>query len=252
MELEINKFIEEISSIISKSIIEEIKNHNIQYENNNILEIASKIDHTMLRPEATIEQIIRLCKEAIEYKFASVCVVPWYVPIVSKQLKGSRVSTCTVIGFPQGATTTNSKTIEAIENVENGAEEIDLYPNIAAFKSGYIEDFKYDLVSVISAVHGRAIIKVVLETCLLSDEEKVKFCLIAKEARADFIKISTFLGTGKASENDVKFIRQILGDSTGIKIDGGIKDWETAKLLINSGATRIGSSASIDIIKSYR
>ncbi|MHB1376523.1 MAG: deoxyribose-phosphate aldolase [Candidatus Humimicrobiaceae bacterium] len=252
MELEIDKFIEKISSVISKSIIEEIKNHNIQYRNNKILEIASKIDHTMLKPEATVEQIIRLCEEAKEFKFASVCVAPWFVPIVKNQLKGSGVRTCTVIGFPQGAATTKAKTIEALETVENGTEEIDLYPNIAAIKSGYIEDFKYDLERVISAVSGRAIFKVVLETCLLNNEEKVKVCLIAKEAGAKFIKISTFLGTGKASEKDVKAIKQILGDSMGIKIDGGIKDWGTAILLINSGATRIGTSASINIIKSYK
>lgn len=248
--MEIEKLIERITEDVYKKIIEEIRSAESsssfsRYANG--VDVASYIDHSLLKPDATSEQIRKLCQEAKEYRFATVCIMPWYVPFAAEQLRGSGIKVCTVVAFPYGAASTRGKVAEVKEAVENGADEVDVYINTSALKNGDFEAFKSDLESVTLAAKGKAKVKVVIESSLLTEEEKVKTCTIAKAVGADFIKISTFLGTGKASVSEVEFFKRILGTTLGIKVDGGVKDFETAMSLINAGATRIGASASVAI-----
>ncbi len=210
--------------------------------------LAGLIDHTALKPETCKEQIKKLCKEAIEYKFASVCVNPCYVTLCSEILKETDIKVCTVIGFPLGATSTVSKVAETIEAVENGAGEIDMVINIGAVKSGDFHYVEKDIKAVVEAADGKAIVKVILETCLLNDEEKVTCCKLCKAAGADFVKTSTGFSTGGATVHDVRLMRETVGPDMGVKAAGGIRDYMTAKAMIDAGATRIGASASIAIV----
>lgn len=212
-------------------------------------DLASKIDHTLLKPDATAEQIVKLCREAKENRFATVCVVPQYVHLSAGQLRGSGVKVCAVVAFPYGAASTRAKVAETKEAIENGAEEIDAYINTSALKSGDYDSVKNDLEPIVSAAGGKAKVKAVIETWLLSDQEKAKACEIVKTAGAGFIKISTFLGTGKVSLEEIRLIRRLAGPQMGIKADGGVKDFQTAMDVINAGATRIGASASVEIVK---
>ncbi len=211
------------------------------------MNIASLIDHTALKPETSKEQIEKLCSEAVEYGFASVCVNPCYVSLCSQLLKDSKIKVCTVIGFPLGATTSAVKAAEASEAIENGAREVDMVINVGAVKSGDFDYVKKDIEAVVQAAKDKALVKVILETCLLTDEEKRLSCQICKEAGADFVKTSTGFSTGGATVEDIKLMRDIVKPTMGVKASGGIRDYETAKAMIEAGASRIGASASVAI-----
>lgn len=212
--------------------------------------VASLIDHTLLKPEASREDILRLCAEAIEHKFRSVCVNPVWTSLVRKSLKGSGVSTCTVVGFPLGATTTEVKVFEASGAVLDGADEIDMVINIAAARAGDRDALLTDIASVAAAVHDAgAILKVILETSLLTDEQKVLVCQVAAEAGADFVKTSTGFAGGGATVDDVALMRRTVGPDIGVKASGGIRSLEDARAMIDAGATRIGASSGVAIVK---
>ena len=211
-------------------------------------ELASYIDHTLLKPEASREQIRAVCNEAKQYHFASVCVNSCWVPLIAEELKGSGVSVCCVIGFPLGASLSSVKAFEAREAVAAGAQEIDMVVNIGAVKSGGWELVREDIAAV-NAAKGTAKLKVIIETCLLTDEEKVRVCQIAKEAGADFVKTSTGFSTGGATVRDVELMRRTVGPEMGVKASGGIRTLEDALAMIEAGASRLGASAGVKIIE---
>lgn len=211
-------------------------------------ELASYIDHTLLKPEASREQIRAVCEEAKQYHFASVCVNPCWVPLIAEELKGSGVSVCCVIGFPLGASLSSVKAFEAREAVAAGAQEIDMVVNIGAVKSGGWELVREDIAAV-NAAKGTAKLKVIIETCLLTDEEKVRVCQIAKEAGADFVKTSTGFSTGGATVHDVELMRKTVGPEMGVKASGGVRTLADALAMIEAGASRLGASAGVKIIK---
>lgn len=210
-------------------------------------QLAKMIDHTILKPEATKKEIEKLCNEALEYNFASVCVNPTRVKEVYEILKDSDVKVCTVIGFPLGATTTNVKVFETKDAIENGATEVDMVINIGRLKEKDYDFVKEDIKGVVDAAKGKALTKVIIETCLLTDEEKVVACKLAKEAGADFVKTSTGFSTGGALKEDIKLMRETVGPELGVKASGGVRTLEDAEAMIENGATRIGASASIKI-----
>lgn len=212
------------------------------------MDIARYIDHTILKPEATAEDVKRLCLEAKEYNFASVCVNTCYTKLVSTELAGSDVKTCVVVGFPLGAMTKEAKAFETTEAIENGANEIDMVINVGALKAKNYDYLKEDIEAVVNAAAGRAIVKVIIETCLLTDEEKFKACAISKEAKADFVKTSTGFSSGGATKEDISLMRKTVGEGLGVKASGGVRDYMTAMEMINAGASRIGSSNSIAIV----
>lgn len=213
------------------------------------LSLARMIDHTMLKPDATTDEITKLCAEAKQYHFASVCVNPGFVPLCSSLLKGTDVKVCTVIGFPLGATTTEVKRLEAEQAIANGATEIDMVINVGQLKSGNYEYVFNDVNKVVLAAKAhRNVCKVILETALLTDEEKVKACLICKKAGADFVKTSTGFSKGGATVGDIALMRKIVGSAIGVKASGGIRSKEDAEAMIASGADRIGASASVKIV----
>ena len=211
-------------------------------------ELASYIDHTLLKPEASREQIRAVCEEAKQYHFASVCVNPCWVPLIAEELKGSGVSVCCVIGFPLGASLSSVKAFEAREAVAAGAQEIDMVINVGAVKSGGWELVREDIAAV-NAAKGTAKLKVIIETCLLTDEEKVRVCQIAKEAGADFVKTSTGFSTGGATVHDVELMRKTVGPEMGVKASGGVRTLADALAMIEAGASRLGASAGVKIIK---
>lgn len=258
--MEIEKLIEKITEEVYKKIVTEMKDKGGTLDGeslsaafgNGSANLSSMIDHTLLKPDATEEQIKKLCKEARENKFASVCINPHYVPLAVECLRGSDVKVCTVIGFPLGASTTRTKVAEAKEVVENGAGEVDMVINIGALKSGDIDAVRNDIESVVIAVKDRALVKVIIETCLLTDEEKVKACQIAKMAGADFVKTSTGFSTGGATVEDVKLMRQVVGSEMGVKASGGVRSFATAMEMIKAGANRLGTSSGVAIVKGAR
>ncbi len=205
------------------------------------------IDHTILNPDATKDEVIKVIDEAKAYDFASVCLEPCWVTIAAERLADSEVKVCTVIGFPLGANTKTVKAFEAKEAVENGADEVDMVLNIGALKSGEYDLVLEDMKAVREAAKD-AVVKVILETCLLTDEEKKKACALAKEAGMDFVKTSTGFSTAGATTEDVKLMREAVGDAMGVKASGGIRDRETAEAMIAAGASRIGASKSIAIV----
>lgn len=210
-------------------------------------DLARMIDHTILKPEATEAEIDRLCKEALEYNFASVCVNPAMVEKAAGMLKGSDVKVCTVIGFPLGATTTEVKAFETEDVIKKGATEVDMVINVGKLKEGNLEYVKKDIEAVVNAAKGKALTKVIIETCLLTDEEKVTACKLSKEAGTDFVKTSTGFSTGGATGSDIKLMRETVGPELGVKASGGVRTLEDAMTMIENGATRIGASASIAI-----
>ena len=213
------------------------------------MKINEYIDHTLLKSGATVEQIEQICKEAREYSFASVCVNHCHVLLVNKNLKGTNVKTCAVIGFPLGANTTESKVFEARQAIENGAQEIDMVMNIGAFKGGQYSIVEEDIANIVKVAKGKALVKVILECCLLTDQEKIKACEIAVRAGVNFVKTSTGFSSGGATIQDVKLMRRAVGDEIGVKASGGIRDYDTAIAMIEAGANRIGASSSIAIVK---
>jgi len=212
------------------------------------MNVASMIDHTLLKADATKEQIEKLCAEAKEYQFASVCVNPTWVKLSSQLLQGSNVEICTVIGFPLGASTSETKAFETKNAIGNGATEIDMVINIGALKNNDVATVEKDIKSVVNAAKGKAITKVIIETCLLSDEEKVRVCQLAVKTGADFVKTSTGFSTGGATVNDVALMRKTVGPGIGVKASGGIRSLADTKKMINAGATRIGASVGVEIV----
>ncbi|MGO4547656.1 deoxyribose-phosphate aldolase [Paenibacillus sp. 2TAB23] len=211
-------------------------------------ELGAMIDHTILKADATREEVLQICREAKQYQFATVCVNPGWVRIAADELKGSGVGITTVVGFPLGATTTASKAAEAKFAIEDGATEIDMVLNIGLMKSGDLEGVQRDVEGVAAAVKGQAILKVILETGLLTDEEKAAASAICKEAGADFVKTSTGFGKGGATVEDIALMRRTVGPDIGVKASGGVRDRETALQMIAAGATRIGASSGIAIV----
>jgi deoxyribose-phosphate aldolase len=208
----------------------------------------SFIDHTLLKPDATVEQITKLCREAREYKFASVCVNSCWVRLCAELLRGSEVAVCTVVGFPLGAMIPEAKAFEAEAAIENGATEIDMVINVGALKSKDYRMVAKDLHAVCDVVHEHgALLKVIIETCLLTREEKVIACLLAKNAGADYVKTSTGFSTGGATVEDVALMRKVVGEEMGVKASGGIRDKETAEKMLDAGADRLGASAGVQI-----
>jgi len=212
--------------------------------------LAGLIDHTLLKPEATADQIAQLCYEARKYNFAAVCVNPNHVKLCAELLRGSPVRIATVVGFPLGAHTTETKVFETQQTIADGAHEIDMVMNIGALKAGDYELVEQDIRGVVEAAHARgAIVKVILETALLTDEEKVKACTLSKAAGADFVKTSTGFGPGGATVKDVALMRAVVGPDIGIKAAGGIRDYVTTAEMVKAGATRIGASAGVKIVQ---
>jgi deoxyribose-phosphate aldolase len=213
-----------------------------------IYKIAALIDHTLVKANATYKDIIRICKEAKKYKFASVCVNPIYVSLCKKILRNTNVKVCSVVGFPLGATTTAIKVDEAKEAVKNGADEIDMVINIGALKSGDYKLVLDDIKSVREITRGK-ILKVIIETAYLTKKEKVKVCKLAEQAGVDFVKTSTGFGPSGATAEDVRLIKSVVGARIGVKAAGGIRTLEDVIKMLNAGATRIGTSASVSIVK---
>lgn len=213
-------------------------------------EIAVMIDHTILKADAGEDKVLEICSEAKKYGFASVCINPCHVAFAAKQLKDSSVKVCTVLGFPLGATTSEVKAFEALDAVKNGAQEVDMVINIGKLKDkdyGYVSK---DIKSVVESVKGKALVKVIIETCLLTDDEKITACKLAKDAGADFVKTSTGFSTGGAKEEDIKLMRKAVGKDMGVKASGGIRSYEDAVRMVEAGASRIGASASVSIYES--
>jgi deoxyribose-phosphate aldolase len=211
-------------------------------------DLAPLIDHTLLKPEASRQDIEKLCNEARQFKFASVCVNPCNVRLVADLLEGTSVKTCSVAGFPLGAAKKEVKAYEARRAVLDGAREIDMVMNIGALKSGDLHQVEQDMREVREACGSRIVTKVILETSLLTDEEKTQACRIAKKAGLDFVKTSTGFGPGGATVEDIRLMRSAVGEQMGIKASGGIRDTETALRMVEAGATRIGASASVKIV----
>ncbi|MGV3009786.1 deoxyribose-phosphate aldolase [Streptococcus thoraltensis] len=206
------------------------------------------IDHTLLKPESTQEQVDKLIAEAKEYEFASVCVNPTWVRYASEKLKSTPVKVCTVIGFPLGANTSDTKAFETKNAIENGADEIDMVINIGAAKDGNFDLVESDIAAVVQA-SGDKLVKVIIETCLLSDDEKVKACKAAVSAGADFVKTSTGFSTGGANVHDVALMRSTVGPDIGVKASGGARSLEDVKQFVEAGATRIGTSSGVAIVQ---
>lgn len=212
------------------------------------MNIAKMIDHTILKPDVTDADVIKVCEEAKTHGFYSVCVNPYFVPLVTKSLAGTDVKVTSVIGFPLGANTTVIKAAEAKQSVMDGANEIDMVLNISALKDKKYDYVRSDIKAVVDAIAGKAILKVILETCLLTKDEIVKASELSKEAGAQFVKTSTGFSTGGATVEDVKLMKDTVGDALEVKASGGVRDYETAKKVIDAGATRIGASSSVDIV----
>jgi deoxyribose-phosphate aldolase len=206
-------------------------------------------DHTILKADATEAQVLKICEEALANDFASVCVNQYYTAFVAEQLKGSEVKVCTVVGFPLGMMSTRVKCFETETAVADGATEIDMVINVGALKDKKYDFVLEDIKQVKASCGNKAILKVIIEACLLTDEEKVKACELSKEAGADFVKTSTGFSTGGATAEDVKLMRQTVGENIGVKASGGIRDKKTAEVMVEAGANRLGTSATVEIIK---
>ncbi len=214
----------------------------------NAKELARRIDHTLLKPEATSSQILQLCEEARQYDFWSVCVNPVWVAEAAELLRGTPVKVCTVIGFPLGATSSGAKAAEAEIAVANGAAEVDMVIPVGALKSGRLGQVRSDIQAVVSAVRGGALVKVILETAFLSETEKIAACQLAIDAGAQYVKTSTGFGPAGATIADIALMRRIVGPDFGVKASGGIRDLQTTLAMIEAGADRIGASAGVKIL----
>ncbi|MCQ6274841.1 deoxyribose-phosphate aldolase [Bacillus sp. V3B] len=212
--------------------------------------IAKMIDHTALKADTTKEQIEKLCEEAKKYGFFSVCVNPTWVEVSADLLKGSDVKVCTVIGFPLGTTTSETKAFETKDAIQKGAHEVDMVINVGKLKDGDDDGIEQDIRSVVGAAKGKALVKVIIETCLLTEEEKVRACKLSVKAGADYVKTSTGFSIGGATVEDIKLMRETVGPDIGVKASGGVRDRETVNAMVAAGATRIGASSGISIVKS--
>lgn len=212
------------------------------------MNIAKMIDHTALKPDTTKEQILKLIEEAKKYGFASVCVNPVWVKKASEELKDSGVDVCTVIGFPLGANTKETKAFETMDAIKNGATEVDMVINIGELKDKNDVYVEQDIKAVVEAAKGKALVKVIIETCLLTEEEKVRVCELAKKAGANFVKTSTGFSKGGAIVEDIELMRKTVGKEMGVKASGGIHTKEQTMKMIEAGASRIGASSGISII----
>ena len=212
------------------------------------MKVNKLIDHTILKAFATEEEVLKLCKEAVEHDFKSVCVNPVNVALAKKALEGSDVLVCTVVGFPLGANTKEIKALETLDAIKNGADEIDMVINIGKAKEHDFEYIEDEIKCVVTASAGKTT-KVIIETCYLSDEEKVECCKAAKAAGATFVKTSTGFGTGGANASDIKLMRETVGAEMGVKASGGVRSFDDVKLMVENGATRIGASSGIQIMK---
>ncbi|HBC4852814.1 TPA: deoxyribose-phosphate aldolase [Enterococcus faecalis] len=212
------------------------------------MELNRMIDHTILKPEATEAAVQKIIDEAKEYNFFSVCINPCWVAFASEQLADTDVAVCTVIGFPLGANTPEVKAYEAADAIKNGANEVDMVINIGALKSQQYDYVRQDIQGVVDAAKGKALVKVIIETALLTDEEKVKACELAKEAGADFVKTSTGFSIGGAKVADIRLMRETVGPDMGVKASGGVHNAEEALAMIEAGATRIGASTGVAIV----
>ena len=213
------------------------------------MSIAKLIDHTVLKSQTTRKQVETLCREAAHYGFASVCVNPCWVSLCAELLRDSGVAVCTVIGFPLGANTSAVKAFEAAEAIRQGAAEVDMVLNIGALKDGDYELVREDIGAVVAAAEGKALVKVILETCLLTEEEKRVACRLCKEMGADFVKTSTGFSTGGATVEDIALMRAAVGEEMGVKASGGIRNYAVAKAMVEAGASRIGASAGVQIVE---
>lgn len=215
------------------------------------MELNKYIDHTLLKPEATQDQILAIIEQAKQYDFASVCVNPTWVGLAAKELKGTDVKVCTVIGFPLGATTSAVKAFETKDAIANGADEIDMVINVGQLKAGQYDAVEADIRAVVEA-SGDKLVKVIIETCLLTDEEKVRACQLSQKAGADFVKTSTGFSTGGATVPDVALMRKTVGPDMGVKASGGARSLEDALAFIEAGATRIGASSGVAIMEGQK
>ena len=215
-------------------------------------DMAKYIDHTYLKPEASVNQIRKICDEAKKYHCASVCVNPSYIQYVAQQLEGSGVTPCCVIAFPFGTSTPEAKAFEASDAASKGAREIDMVINVGAIKSGDWLLVKRDIEGVVNAVKGRAKVKVIIEACLLTDEEKVKACTVAKLAGAAFVKTSTGYSTGGATVEDVRLMRETVGPEMGVKASGGVRTYDDAVAMLKAGANRLGCSSTMKIVSGVK
>lgn len=212
------------------------------------MEINRMIDHTLLKADATQENVMKIIEEAKKYRFYSVCINPTWISLAAKELQGEPVAVCTVIGFPLGATTTETKAFEAANAIENGADEVDMVINIGELKAGNTEKVQKDIEAVVAAAKDKALVKVIIETSLLTDEEKTTACELAKAAGADFVKTSTGFSTGGATVEDVRLMRATVGPEMGVKASGGVHNAKEAEAMIEAGATRLGASSGVAIM----
>jgi len=213
------------------------------------MNLAEMIDHTLLRADATKNEIMKLTDEARKYKFASVCVNPTWVEYAAQQLTGTTVKVCTVIGFPLGAATSETKAFETKDAIAKGAAEVDMVINIGALRDGNNELVEKDIKAVVDAAKDKALVKVIIETCLLTEEEKVRVCNLAVKAGADFVKTSTGFSTGGATVEDVALMRKTVGNQVGVKASGGVRSLNDMKKVVDAGATRIGASSGVKIME---
>lgn len=212
------------------------------------MEINRMIDHTILKADAKLADVMKIIEEAKKYRFYSVCLNPTWVALAAKELQGEPVAVCTVIGFPLGANTTETKAFEAANAIQNGADEVDMVINIGELKDGNNEKVQKDIEAVVAAAKDKALVKVIIETSLLTNEEKIKACELAKAAGADFVKTSTGFSTGGATVDDVRLMRQTIGPEMGVKASGGIHNAKEAEAMIEAGATRLGASSGVAIM----
>ena len=253
--MEINKLIEEITREVMKErgVSGDLKagtaagSREVLPNGIDINNLAATCDHTVLKPETTRKTIEKFCKEAVEWGFASVCVNPTHVRYAASLLKGTKVKVCTVIGFPLGANTPIVKAAETRDAIANGAQEVDMVINIGALKDGDYDLVSRDIKAVVDAAAGQVLTKVIIETCLLTDQEKIKVCLLAKNAGADFVKTSTGMSTGGATVEDIALMRKTVGPDMGVKASTGVNNRELALGFIRAGATRLGTSKGIII-----
>lgn len=213
--------------------------------------VGGLIDHTALKAQTTADEIVELCLEAKKFTFASVCINPYFVPLAYSILGGTQVKVCTVVGFPLGATSSKAKAFEAADAYQNGAKEIDMVINVSALKSGKLYEVEEDIKAVRNAIPN-ATLKVIIETCFLTDEEKITACRLSKSAGADYVKTSTGFGSGGATAEDISIMRKTVGKELGVKASGGIRDLGTVLEMVKAGATRIGASASVAIVQNKK